>query len=204
MVPACAEYSRDCLRRAARRHRPRLPRRADAGHPAAVSDAEAVRRQRRRHRRPAPERRRLRAARPGRLHPPRAGAGPGERQVRRRPAPARRRTGDCFKFTQALAEARRRARRRVPLSARPCAAWCATRQRRRRRRHRRWHARSPTPTWSPSAAARPCCSARSASSIPVYPVKGYSITVPIVDPAGAPWIDGDGRDHSCGIMAGAQ
>ena len=30
--------------------------------------------------------------------------------------------------------------------------------------------------------------------LPVYPVKGYSITVPITDPAGAPGIDGDGRD----------
>ena len=42
------------------------------------------------------------------------------------------------------------------------------------------------PTSSRSAAIRRCCSRRSASRIPVYPVKGYSITVPIIDAAGAP------------------
>ena len=36
------------------------------------------------------------------------------------------------------------------------------------------------------AATRRCCCGRSASDLPVYPVKGYSITVPITDAAGAP------------------
>ena len=31
-------------------------------------------------------------------------------------------------------------------------------------------------------------------ALPVYPVKGYSLTVPITDPSGAPEIDGDGRE----------
>ena len=41
-------------------------------------------------------------------------------------------------------------------------------------------------TCSRSAATRRACSRRSASRLPVYPVKGYSITVPITDAAHAP------------------
>ena len=42
------------------------------------------------------------------------------------------------------------------------------------------------PMSSRSAAGRRGCCARSASHIPVYPVKGYSITVPIADANAAP------------------
>ena len=94
-------------------------------------------------------------------------------------------TGDCFKFTGALARPRRRARRRLPL------------------RRRRSPASSPTATASP--ASRPTTGTSPATptslalgshsplllrphgiDLPVYPVKGYSLTVPITDPAGAP------------------
>ena len=34
--------------------------------------------------------------------------------------------------------------------------------------------------------------------LPVYPVKGYSLTIPITDPAGAPEINGHGRDPQGG------
>ena len=37
--------------------------------------------------------------------------------------------------------------------------------------------------------------------LPVYPVKGYSITVPVTGPTGAPEIDGDGRDPQGGDHA---
>ena len=85
-----AEYSRDCLQRAARRHRHPL-RRARAGHAAAVPHAEAARRHGQGHRDPRGLRRALPAARPRRLRAVRAGAGRGARQVRRRPAAAGRR-----------------------------------------------------------------------------------------------------------------
>ena len=42
------------------------------------------------------------------------------------------------------------------------------------------------PTWWRSAAIRRCCCKPLGIRLPVYPVKGYSITVPITDPAGAP------------------
>ena len=70
-------------------------------------------------------------------------------------------TGDCFKFTQAPGRARRRARRRVPLRHRRSAAWCAAASA--STASPPTPARStPTPTWSPSAATRRCCSSRSA------------------------------------------
>ena len=75
---------------AARRHRHRL-RRADAGHAAAVSHAEAARRHRQGHRDPEGVRRALRGARPRRLLPGRAGTGAHAAEVRRRAAAAERR-----------------------------------------------------------------------------------------------------------------
>ena len=96
-------------------------------------------------------------------------------------------TGDCFKFTQRLAAmaealgakfrfgttiARHRARRRArrpastPTRGRRCSADACRASR--------------------SAATRRCWLAAAGHRIPVYPVKGYSITVPIIDAGGAP------------------
>ena len=52
----------------------------------------------------------------------------------------------------------------------------------------------PTPTWSRSAAGRRGCCARSAFPLPVYPVKGYSITVPVRIRSGRAGLHRDGRE----------
>ena len=94
-------------------------------------------------------------------------------------------TGDCKMFTERLAEHAAGARRHLPLrhddraAGRPTAAASPA--------SRPAQARSrPTPMSWRSAAIRRCCCGRSASRSPVYPIKGYSITVPITDAAGAP------------------
>ena len=93
-------------------------------------------------------------------------------------------TGDCFKFTSALAAVCRAARRRVPLRRDDPAH---RDERRPDHRRRDEHGRSPpTPMWWRSAAIRRCCCGRIGIRVPVYPVKGYSLTVPITDPSGAP------------------
>ena len=86
---------------------------------------------------------------------------PGEREVRRRPAPARRRDRRLLQVHPGAGQARGRARGRRSASAPPSAAWFATASA--STASTPTPARSPpTPTWSPSAATRPCCSARSA------------------------------------------
>ena len=105
----------------------------------------------------------LRAARPRRLHPPRAGARACARQVRRRPAPARRRDRRLLQVHAHAGHAGRAARRRVSLRTSIDAV--APRRRPPDRRRDAARARSaPTPTWSRSAATRRCCSSRSAST----------------------------------------
>ena len=170
--------------RAARGDRHRL-RRAHAGHAAALSHAEAVRRQRQRHRRAARERRRLRAARPRRLPAPRAGARARAGEVRRRPAPARRRD------------------RRLPSVHRSASpSWRAQRgvdfrfETTIRTIDRSGERITGVTTDSGVVDAdaylvalgshSPLLLAPIGVRIPVYPVKGYSITVPITDAAGAP------------------
>jgi D-amino-acid dehydrogenase len=123
------------------------------------------------------------------LDPPatcvRAGAGRREGQVRRRAAPARRRDRRLLPVHPAPREDGRGAGREVPL-------------RRRDHRHRRATASaSPASTPTPAAAAptRYVLALGSYSpkwlkplgiDIPVYPVKGFSITVPIKDAGAAP------------------
>ena len=182
---ALAEYSRDCLRalRAAtgiaydERTQGTLQLfRTQKQFDGSAGDIAVLREQRRR----------LRAARPRRLHPPRAGAGAGAREVRRRPAPARRRDRRLLQVHAGAGRARRRSaastfrfgttiRGLVPQRRRASTASPPTPAR-----------STPTPTWSRSAATRRCCCAPLGMRIPVYPVKGYSITVPITDAAGAP------------------
>ena len=102
-------------------------------------------------------------------------------------------TGDCFMFTNALAELARSARRALPLSAsRSAASACrasASRWSKPTRAISRRIASSPR-----SAASRPRWSARSGCDVPVYPVKGYSITVPIVDENARAGLHHHGRD----------
>ena len=111
--------------------------------------------------------------------------GVGARQDRRRAAPAQRRDRRLLHVHQPPRRARRRARRHLPLRhhhQRP-------RRRRRpdqRRRDHRGDARRPTPMWWRWAAIRRTCCAPLGMHLPVYPMKGYSITVPIVDAARAP------------------
>ncbi len=83
---------------------------------------------------------------------------PGERQVRRRPAPARRRDRRLLQVHPGAGEARRRARRRVPLRhhhARPGPQRHAPRRRRHRRRHARRRRLPGRARQLLAAAARP-------------------------------------------------
>ena len=95
-------------------------------------------------------------------------------------------TGDCFKFTQRLAELAAERGVDVPLRrpriARPASAAA-----------RGSTASPPTPARLDADAYlvalgsySPLLLAPIGIRIPVYPVKGYSITVPITDAAGAP------------------
>ena len=110
-----AEYSRDCLQRPARRHRHRL-RRAHAGHAAAVPHAEAARRQRR-----ATSPCCAQTASPSSCSTATAASATSRRSAQVSDKfvgglllPGDE-TGDCFKFTQALAKLAAEPRRRVPL-----------------------------------------------------------------------------------------
>ena len=115
----------------------------------------------------------------------RAGAGARAREVRRRPAPARRRDRRLLQVHAAPGRARGAARRRIPL----------------RHDHPLARARSGERIVAVDTAAgrveadaylvalgsySPLLLRPIGIRIPVYPVKGYSITVPITDPAGAP------------------
>ena len=138
-----------------------------------------------RHRRPARERRRLRAARPRRLHPPRAGAGAGEREVRRRPAPARRRDRRLLQVHPGARRARAPSAASTFRFGTPIRGLVRSGDR---------IAGVDTDAGTLDADAylvalgsySPLLLGPIGVRIPVYPVKGYSITVPIVDPAGAP------------------
>ena len=182
-----AEYSRDCLTRAARR-RPASPttsaRRARcscsarrSSSTAAASDIAVLERY------GVPYEV---LDRDGCIRA-RAGAGARAREVRRRPAPARRRD-----------------RRLLQVHAARWPSWPRQRGVDVPLRHDDHGASRATATASPashtdagaldgrrlrasrSAAIRRCCCAPLGIGIPVYPVKGYSITVPITDAAGAP------------------
>ena len=137
----------------------------------------------------------LRGARPRRLRRGRAGAGArcSDKFVGGLRLPGDE-TGDCFKFTQRLAAMAAQRGRRVPLRRRASTASRAEGGAHHRRAHRRGHADRRRLRASRWAATRRCCCGRSASALPVYPVKGYSITVPITDPARRARIDGHGRD----------
>ena len=172
-----------------RRHRHRL-RRAHAGNAAAVSHAAAAR----------AVRKGRRGAR-GRgipyevLDPEGCNRTnrrwPGARKDRRRPGCPKDETGDCFKFTQHLA-AKAEAlgvrfamastiKRLVSKAARSgCRDGAAKRSR-------------PMRSWSRSAAIRRWSGKDHGVDLPVYPVKGYSLTMPIKD-ASRPGIDDHGRD----------
>jgi D-amino-acid dehydrogenase len=110
-----AEYSRDCMKRCA--PTPASLRRAHAGHAATVSHPEAARRHGQGHRDPQRIRRALRTAGPRRLPAIRAGAGRvSDKFVGALRLPGDE-TGDCFKFTNALAGNGQGPGRAVPLSA---------------------------------------------------------------------------------------
>ena len=126
-----AEYSRDCLRALRARDRHRLRR----AHAAARCSCFAPRSSSTAAPPTSPilqrERRRLRAARPRRLHSPRARARARAREVRRRPAAARRRDRRLLQVhAGAWPTLAAGARRRVPLrrrrSARSAAAATAS------------------------------------------------------------------------------
>ena len=102
-------------------------------------------------------------------------------------------TGDCQLFTSALAAIARAARRSFPLRHDDRAA----RDRRRSRRA------ALSPIAGTSHGRRLCRGARQLFAaaaaaarhrMPVYPVKGYSITVPVIDEARRAGVDRDGRD----------
>ena len=93
-------------------------------------------------------------------------------------------TGDCFKFTNNLAAMAASRARRVPPGHRDGSIVAGEGSIAGGVRTRVRHARRPTPTSPPgqhAAHGRNPLGLR----LPVYPVKGYSITVPIAD-AGAP------------------
>jgi D-amino-acid dehydrogenase len=102
MVPI-AEYSRDCLKAAARRDRHRL-RRPRPGHAAAVPHAGAAGRHRQGRGGAEAVRRALRGAGPRGLLPGRAGAGRTQEKFVGALRCRNDETGDCFKFTNRLAE----------------------------------------------------------------------------------------------------
>ena len=94
-------------------------------------------------------------------------------------------TGDCHMFTQALATEAARARRAVQVQHAHRAAGRGRREDHRRRHQRRDCCR-PMPMSPRSAAGRRGLLKPIGIPVPVYPVKGYSITVPIIDADGAP------------------
>ena len=110
-----------------------------------------------------------------------------QRQVRRRPAPARRRDRRLLHVHAArspkMAEALG-AKFRYGIDD-PGASLTDGR-RDHRRRHRRRPAAAPTPIVVALGSYSPMLLRPLGIDIPVYPVKGYSITVPITDAAGAP------------------
>ena len=159
-------------------------RRAHAGHAAAVPHAEAARRHGQGHRGAQGLRRALRGARPRRLRRGRAGAGAAcARQVRRRAAPARRRDRRLPQVhaarwpTMAAAQGVRfrfgtRDPRPRTEGGRITGVTTDGRQ-----RHR------PTRYVLALGSYSPLLLAPLGPRMPVYPVKGYSITLPIIDPA---------------------
>ena len=89
-------------------------------------------------------------------------------------------------FTQALAAMAAGIGRRSSASARRSSGLADRGRQDHRRRHRHGRVDRPTPmSWRSAAIRRGCCKPVGIR-VPVYPVKGYSITVPITDAAGAP------------------
>ena len=119
----------------------------------------------------------------------RAGAGPHARELLagglRLPNDE---TGDCHLFTRGLADIARGLGVDFRFDQTVDGLVDRGRPHHRRAPGRRGErgARRPTATCWPSAAIRATSSQPLGLDIPVYPVKGYSLTVPMVDPAVAP------------------
>ena len=134
-----------------------------------------------------------RARRVGRMRRDRAGARAVPRPPRRRHLHGDRRAGRCAQVHRRAREARRRARRALPLwhprrfarwptATRSPACACST------PRTCREDARRRRATSRRSAATRRCCSRRSACPCNVYPAKGYSATIDVGEHRGAPTV----------------
>jgi D-amino-acid dehydrogenase len=179
-----AEYSRDCLQHAARRHRHRSTSTAPAAR-CSCSARSAARCGAARHRRARRVRCRLRVARPRcivqpspRWRRPRDRLVGGLRLPATRPA-----TATCSRARLARSAQAAWASTSASMPDHATACTTASRITRRAKSMAKPHGR-PLRAGASAATRASCCAA--GPGLPVYPVKGYSLTVPIVDESLAP------------------